>query len=112
MSDNGAADPLRNPKDPLHNSGPQAGRELFRRMGQLASGFPNEAVIDASWNMLINAVRQRTATWQKAEPEFDQQFYQMKTLLRGHYDANGRRRNVFPFDQIVQMDRFHDKMGH
>ncbi len=100
-------DPLRNPNDPIHQSGPEAGRALFRRVGMLASGFPQEAVLDAACNLVINCIRQQKPTWISAEASYDEIWGKMKTLLRDHYDANGKRRSVFPFDQHIVMP-FHD----
>lgn len=104
-----APDPLRNLKDPLHKAGPEAGKELFRQLGKVCHGFNNDAVIDAATNLLINIVRQSSPTWSKAEQLFDERFGRGKTVLRDHYDANGKRRNVFPFHQYIHMDFFKDK---
>lgn len=102
-------DPLRNPKDPIHAAGPEAGRELFRRFGQLATGFPQHAVIDAAINLILNVIRQEHASWSSAEPAYDEKLAKIKSLLRDHYDATGKRRNVFPFDQHVVMSVFDDR---
>ena len=99
-------DPLRNLKDPLHKSGPDAGKELFRRMVQVAHGFPNEAVLNAAANLLINPIRQNCDSWAKAEPVFNEWFGRTKQILRDHYDANLKRKNIFPYDQVVQMPLF------
>lgn len=99
-------DPLLNVKDPLHKSGPNAGKELFRRIVALAQGFPPEAILNAALNLLINPIRKGNDSWQKAEPVFDRWFAAAKTILRDHYDANGRRRNVFPYDQQISMPLF------
>ena len=98
--------PLRNGKDPFHKSGPDAGKELFKRIVQLAHGFSNEAVINAAVNLLLQPIRQGSDSWQKAEPRFDEWFGKAKSILRNHYDANGRRRNIFPYDQNIEMPLF------
>lgn len=95
--------PLRNPKDPLHQTGPEAEKELFKRYAQLSDGFPNEAVLGAALNIIINGVRQGHSSWMGAERQFDEIFGRTKTILRDHYDANGKRRNLFPFDQVIQV---------
>lgn len=101
-------DPLRNPKDPLHKASPEAGRELFKRMGQLVDEFPFDAILDAAFNLILNSIRQQNASWPSAEAAYDEKIGRVKTVLRDHYDANGKRRNVFPFDQVVVMDHFKD----
>ncbi len=106
------ADPLRNPKDPLHQAGPPQGRELFRRFGQVANGFSHEQVIDAAFNLIVNAIRQGHPGWNKAQARYDELFGRGKTILREHFDAAGRRRNVFPFDQFVQMEHFDARDKH
>lgn len=96
--------PLRNPKDPLH-AGPEAAKELFRRFGALAHGFPADAVMDAALNILINAIRGGQATRAGAEKVFDELAGRSKhVLLERHYDNLGKRRNIFPFDQHVNVD--------
>lgn len=99
-------DPLRNPKDPLHKLSPTAGRELFRALGKACNGFDRNSVLDAAYNLLLSTIRQNNATWHSAEGQYDEMMGRVKTMLRDHYDANGRRRNVFPFDQVVLMDHF------
>ena len=102
-------DLLRNPKDPIHTATPNTGKELFRRFGQLANGFPNEAVIDAAYAIIMNIIRVNSPTWGKAEAVHDDLFGRAKTLLRENYDANGKRRSVFPFDQHIIMPFHVDK---
>ncbi len=97
-------DPLRNPLDPIHGSGPDAAMDLFRRVSRAAHHLPTDAVIDAACTLLINAIRQSAPDWRQAEPMFDQYFSRTKSLLHDHYDANGRKRGVFPFNQTVAMN--------
>jgi hypothetical protein len=95
-------DPLRNPRDPLRQSGPEAEQELFRRMTTAADGFPLETVMAAAMNVLINVIRQQQAGRAGAERAFDEAAGRAKTvLLDHHYDGLGRRRNVFPFTQTI-----------
>jgi hypothetical protein len=90
-----------NPKDPLKKIGPDASRELFRRLGQEANGFPADAVVDAAVNVLINALRQSNATRAQAERAFDDMFGRAKAILVDHYDMLGRKRGIFPYDQVI-----------
>jgi hypothetical protein len=95
------ADPLRNLSDPLHGSAAEASLELFRRISRAASQLPSDAVIDAACALLVNAVRQQCTDWSKAEALIDEYFGKSKNLLRFHYNDDGRKRGVFPFDQSV-----------
>ena len=106
MSD--PTDPLRNPNDPLHGSAPDDSVELFRIMGKLAAGRPAEAVFNASSNLLINAIRQSAPDWRRAESLFDEIFGRSKQLLKNHYDMQGRRKGIFPFDQVIRPELFVD----
>lgn len=104
MNDKATTDPLRNPKDPLH-AGPEAAKQLFRSFGQVAHGFPADAVMDAAINILINAIRGTQATRAGAERVYDEIVGRGKNvLLERHYDNLGKRRNIFPFDQHVGVD--------
>lgn len=94
-------DPLRNPRDPLHKSASLVGLDLFREMGRIASGKPADEVISAACNLLINALRQAHPDWMRAEKSFDEAFGRTKQLLKDHYDNNGRKKGIFPFDQVV-----------
>jgi hypothetical protein len=100
-----------NPKDPLLKAGPTYQRELFNRFAQNANGFSTEDVIGAASNIIINALRQAHSTRIAAESRYDEIFGKMKSLLLNHYDVLGRKRGVFPFDQVIEMDRFNDKEG-
>lgn len=102
-------DPLRNPKDPLHKSGPDAGKELFRTLSPICHGFDGEAIMDAAFNLVINMIRQSKANWRDAEALFDERLARSKTALRDQYDANGKRRNVFPFHQHITVDHVSSK---
>ena len=97
-------DPLRNPKDPLLGplrGGPDLSLELFRALSREASGMPYEAVVNAASNLFINAVRQVAPDWRRAEVAFDEAFGRAKQVLKNHYDAGGRLKGVFPYDQVV-----------
>lgn len=93
-------------KDPLKANIPDSAYALFRKFSDGANGFPHEAVVDAAANILMNAVRQEHGNWQRAEAMWDELFGRLKTVLRDHYDANGNRRNVFPYKQEIRPQTF------
>lgn len=95
-------------KDPIQKSGPPGQLELFNRYSHMANGFPANDVINASMNMIINALRQACPTKDKAEIAFDELFGQAKQLLMNHYDSTGRKKGIFPYDQIINVPHFID----
>jgi hypothetical protein len=101
-------DPLRNGKDPLHKAGPNNQKELFRQFSQVANGFSIEDVVGATMNMLVNSVRQSNSTRASAESRWNDWTERFKEiLLNRHYDSvTGKRRNVFPYEQFIQMEHF------
>lgn len=89
------------PKDPLQ-SAPQ--RELFNAMSKVATGCSADQVIEASAVLLINAIRQNCSMRHAAAGKFDEIAAKARqVLLNEHYDATGRRRNVFPFAQTISV---------
>ena len=91
-------------KDPLLLSQDQmAHRELFKRFCASADGLPINAIIDAAANLIINSMRQSHGTRVNAEKAFDELFGRMKALLFEHYNGDGRKKGVFPFDQSIEM---------
>lgn len=88
--------------DPL-NQRPDAERELFTRLSQMARGFEHDVVVGAAANVLLNAIRQNKATRQQAETAFDELFGKLKAILVEHYDEAGRRRSVFPHHQVIEV---------
>lgn len=98
-----------NPKDPMSKSGPDRERELFQMIGKVATGFDGDVVVGAAINLLVNAVRQTCPTRQAAEKQFDDLVGKAKNLLlEQHYDpVSSKRRNVFPFTQVVQAEMVH-----
>jgi hypothetical protein len=90
-------------KDPLVLATPNRQRELFDRMSKTADGYSAEDVIGAAANMLINAIRQSQPTRRQAEVRFDELFGRSKQVLVDHYDTLGRKRGVFPYDQVIEM---------
>jgi hypothetical protein len=95
-------------KDPLDSEG--AERELFDAVTKLVSGKPLHVAWSVGMNLIVNAIRQSTATRTLAEAQFNELFGQGKTmLLDKHYDSvTGHRRSVFPFTQVLQVP-FHDE---
>lgn len=90
-------------KDPLTLATPDRQRELFTRMSAVADGFGADDVVGAAVNLLVNAIRQSQPTRRQAEVRFDELFGRTKQILVDHYDALGRKRGVFPYDQVVEM---------
>jgi hypothetical protein len=95
-----------NPADPLPKAGPDHARELFKRFTQVAHGFNLDDVTFASVNLVINSLRQKNATRQRAEREFDELFGRLKSLLLEHYDGAGNRRSIFPHQQVIEVPLF------
>lgn len=92
-----------NPKDPLIKATPNAERELFTAFAKQANGFTREQVLGAAINLIVNALRQEHQTRLKALEDFDQLIAKARALVADHYDVLGRRRNVFPFHQTIEM---------
>jgi hypothetical protein len=98
--------PYVNPKDPLHQptAGPDAARELFSAFSKVAHGFSRADAIMAAANILLNAIRQENPTRIGAERAFDELLGRSKNvLLEHHYDLTGKRRNIFPFHQTMNI---------
>jgi hypothetical protein len=96
-----------NPKDPLRKAATANEQELFREVGRTLNAAPAEMVSGIAVNLLVNVLRQQHASKHAAERAFDEVTAKAKSLLLDqHYDLTGRRRNVFPFHQVVQMPRF------
>lgn len=90
-------------KDPMLLATPDHAQELFKRFGQVANGFQRDDVVNAAVNILVNAIRQHCRTRQQAEQAFDELFGRTKQVLVDHYDQLGRKRGIFPFDQVIEM---------
>ena len=91
-----------NGHDPLTQTA-DAAREAFTRMSAAANGFTAEDVAGAAANMLVNAIRQAHPLRREAIAALDEISARTKELLAQHYDVTGKRRNVFPFHQVVEM---------
>lgn len=92
-----------NPNDPLAKASPDNARELFSQFSRLANGASASDVMDAAYNLIINALRQEHATRSAAESAYDEKAARIKGVLMDHYDAGGRRRGIFPYTQHIVM---------
>lgn len=88
-------------KDPMLLATPDNGRELFKRLAQVCNGFSQDDVVTAAANLLINAIRQQHPTRGKAEAAFNELFGRSKQVLVDHYDMGGRKKGIFPYDQVI-----------
>lgn len=100
-----------NPKDPILKASPDAERELFDRLTQAANGFQRDQVIGASANVIVNALRQTHATRRAALDDFDALTARVRALIASHYDGTGKRRNVFPFHQHIEVPMLDARTG-
>lgn len=70
----------------------QRERELIAAIAQVATGFQRGEVIDASANIILNAIRQDHATLASAEERLDDILLNMRSALRtAHYHRDGTR---------------------
>lgn len=91
-----------NKMDPLGRT-PDNQRRLFQEMCKVARGATTETVIGAAANLLANALRQSHAKRDDALSSLDALHSEMRQLVASNYDAAGKRRNVFPFDQTIEV---------
>ena len=95
-------------KDPMVKASFDHQRELFARFSKVANGFGSDAAIGAAMNVLINAIRQACPTWRQAEIVFDDTLGRSKQVLKDHYDAAGRKKGIFPYDQSISVGHLLD----
>lgn len=94
---------LRSATDPL-KQGPGAGRALAASFGKEASGFSREDVLDASWSVMLDLLRQTCVTRDVAHARLSELAEKMHTILDQHYDpVTGRRRSIFAHDQTIEV---------
>ena|ERR1051326_4194516 len=86
--------------DPLIKN-PDSSKELFDRFSQMANGFSADDVVNASVNLVINALRQSHAKREQAELSWDELMARTKTLLMECYDSTGRTKGIFPYPQTI-----------
>jgi hypothetical protein len=92
----------KNKIDPLTDTSGESGKVLFDRLNKQCKDFPLEAVVNGSSNVLLNVIRQRNATRDAAEKDFNEMFGRLKAILMEHYNGpDGKRRSVFPFHQTI-----------
>lgn len=109
MSDIPLKNFLKSATDPL-KGGPNAGKELAKRIGKTADGFSKEHVVEASIIMFLDLMRQSHATRDKAHQKLDELNHLMHTLLDQHYNlVTGRRKAIFAWDQTVNMNFTDDR---
>ena len=97
---------LSNPRDPLAGNIADPGMILFKQCSGIAANgmFPASAVIDAGFNMILNAVRQSFPLRKKAMERLDQLHVQMKEQLARQYGHTGNRlQGLYPYDQVIEM---------
>lgn len=82
---------------------PDQQRELFDKFAALARGFPIEAVLGAALNIVANAASQAHATRGPALASYDEKVAKVRVALAERYDLTGKRRNVFPFHQVIEV---------
>lgn len=100
---------MNNPNDPLYRNGPDQQQELFNAYVGVSRGFPTECVIGAAMNLLVNALRQAHGGRNEADARMSEISAKLREILMQHYDpVTGRRRNVFPFTQTIEMPRYDD----
>lgn len=87
--------------DPLLRASDRPAKALFGIFAREANGFPADAVINASINMLLNVLRQAYPTRERAEKRFDELMGRSKQLLLDHYQNGTRLQGVYPFKQTI-----------
>lgn len=104
-----------NPSDPLSKPRNGAGAQaLFENLSKVAIGFTTGDVAVAGMNLLVNSIRQSYSSRDQASEAFDMFATKAKeVLLAEHYDLMGRRRNIFPFNQIISPEfvKFESKIN-
>lgn len=86
--------------DPLLNNTENA-RLLFQNFSQVSHGFPNLDVVNASLNMVVQAVRQAAPTQNNASAMWDEMVTRAKGLLMDGYDSTGRKKGIYPYTQTL-----------
>jgi hypothetical protein len=95
-------DILRNPKDPLHGAMEDREVQVLRDIGKALHGVPLEACANVGMNLTITAVRQAFSTWSEAEKHMKNLQGRQMQVLKDHYDSvSGRKKGVFPYDQVI-----------
>ena len=89
--------------DPL-TRGPGAAQELFTRFSRECSkGFSHDDCIGAAANLIMNAIRQGHPKYKDADEALTGLLERCRGVLAQHYNVNGVRRSIFPFDQVIEV---------
>jgi hypothetical protein len=88
--------------DPI-TKGAEPARELLYRFGRIADGFNADHVVDAALNIVINQLRQIYPNKKDAGEAVDRLIAKTRQALDEHYFANGARRSIFPFHQVIEV---------
>jgi hypothetical protein len=78
-------------------------RELLYRFGKIADGFNADDVVNAALNVVINQLRQIYPDKKDAGEAVDRLIAKTRQALDDHYFANGARRSIFPFHQVIEV---------
>jgi hypothetical protein len=99
-----------NPSDPLYKVGTEHDQTLFKKLVEDCRGHPRESIAQAAFWLIINCIRQDIDNIDKAEWAFNELAGRAKQLLLDeHYDrVTKRRRNIFPFNQVITPALFVD----
>lgn len=90
-------------KDPMLKVSTPNVRQLFDKIGPQLTGVPADIVADIGCNLLINALRQTKKTRAEAERAYDEVVARAKGVLMNHYDGFGRKKGIFPYDQVIEV---------
>jgi hypothetical protein len=92
--------------DPLKGKAAPRAEELFAAFSRVAHGAPNDIILQAAFNLIINAIRQKNPRRQGALNEFGNITAKIKDVIANHYSVSGRRLNVFPHHQTIEVPHF------
>lgn len=96
-----------NPKDPMNAVNDDRARQILQEVGKHLDNVPNDVVMLVAYNMLLNAVRQKHSRRQGALADFDEMTAKFRHLLaEKHYSVSGKRLNIFPFHQKIELPHF------
>lgn len=101
-----------NPNDPIGLRTTDKEKEVFLAFTRLCetNGLSHDEVVSIATNVVVNAIRQ---SWDSRVGAFEASgrvTTAMCDLLDKHYDSvTNKRRNIFPFEQRVQVSHFVDK---
>ena len=88
--------------DPI-NQVPTSSIALFERFNRAADGYPADSVLDAAFNMIVNALRQAHGSREKASLSWDELTAKAKGHLMECYDSAGRKKGIYPYHQIIRV---------